>query len=64
MAGPLPDGTRGRVLAVTLALAAAALVWAGVVYPLVAWHTKYAEHLEQRRALARRMAELTVTLPE
>jgi general secretion pathway protein M len=64
MAGTLPDGLRGRLLAIALALAVAALVWTGVVYPLVAWHANYAEHLEQRRALARRMVELSVTLPD
>jgi general secretion pathway protein M len=63
MTGSLPDGLRGQLLAVALSLAVAAAVWAGVVTPLVAWHTEHAERLEQRRALARRMAELATTLP-
>lgn len=63
MMGSLPDGRRGQLLAVMLGLAVVAVVWAGIVTPLVAWHAEQAERLEQRRVLARRMAELATTLP-
>ena len=63
MAGALPDGRRGQLLAMALSLAIVASVWAGVVAPLVAWHSDQTELLEQRRALAGRMAALAETLP-
>lgn len=63
MAGSLPDGRRGQLLALALGLAVVASVWAGVAMPLVAWHAELTERLEQRRTLARRMAELAETLP-
>jgi len=63
MAGSLPNGRRGQALAVALSLAVVASVWAGVVAPLAGWHAEQAQRLEQRQALARRMAELAETLP-
>jgi general secretion pathway protein M len=63
MATSLPSGRRGQLLASALTLAVAASVWAGVVTPLLAWHADQAQRLEQRRALAHRMADLAETLP-
>lgn len=50
-------------MAIALSLAVVASVWAGLVTPLLGWHTELTQRLEQRRALARRMAELAETLP-
>jgi len=63
MASSLPTGRRGQLLAIALTLVVAASVWIGVVAPLLDWHTEQTERLEQRRALARRMAEVAETLP-
>ncbi len=63
MAGALPDGRRGQLLALLLTLAVVASVWAAVVAPLIAWQADQRERLEQRRALAGRMAALATTLP-
>ena len=59
----LPDGRNGRILAVLLALLALALVWLAVVAPLIAWHDERRDALEQRQALAARMALLVRRLP-
>ncbi len=63
MASSLPTGRRGQLLASVLTLAVVASVWAGVVTPLVGWYTEQTQRLEQRRALAHRMADLVETLP-
>ncbi len=63
MAASLPDGRRGRVLAMALGLVLVASVWAAVVAPLAAWHANQAQWLAQRQALERRMAALAETLP-
>ncbi len=59
----LPDGPRGRLLAVALSLAALGVVWLGVVQPLMDAYDSRAEALAQRRALAGRMADVAGTLP-
>ena len=60
----LPTGRRGQVLAVALLLAVLAACWVVVAAPLLAWHADRTEALEQRSALARRMAQVAGTLPE
>jgi general secretion pathway protein M len=59
----LPEGRRGRVLAVALTLTVLAALWFGVAQPLIDWHAEQADALESRRALAARMAALVETLP-
>jgi general secretion pathway protein M len=59
----LPDGLRGRVLAIVLTVTVLAALWFGVAQPLIDWHAEQAEALDSRRALAGRMASLVETLP-
>jgi general secretion pathway protein M len=59
----LPEGRRGRILALSLTLTVLAALWFGVAQPLIDWHAGQAEDLEGRRALAARMAGLVETLP-
>lgn len=63
MSGSLPEGRRGQLLAFALTLAVASAVWAGVVAPLLAWHSAQAEYVAQRRLLAHRMTQLADGLP-
>ena len=60
----LPEGPRGRILALLLTASLLATLWFGCVQPLIDWHAARAEALEQRRALLQRMDELVTTLPE
>jgi general secretion pathway protein M len=63
MASSLPNGRRGQLLAIALTLTVAAAIWTGVVAPLFGWHAEQTQRLEQRRALARKMAEVAEALP-
>lgn len=60
----LPDGVRGRLLALALTLTVVAALWVGGVQPLLAWHAARGDALAERRALLQRMARLVATLPE
>lgn len=60
----LPTGRRGQALAAGLLLLVLAAAWIAVAAPLLAWHADRAEALEQRSALARRMAQVAGTLPD
>lgn len=60
----LPSGRRGQFLALGLTLAVLGALWAGVVTPLLEWHSLRAEQVQNHRALARRMAEIAETLPQ
>lgn len=60
----LPDGLRGRLLALALTLTVLAALWFGCAQPLIAWHAARADALVQRRALLQRMTALVATLPE
>jgi general secretion pathway protein M len=64
MDGALPEGPRGRILAVTLTLSLLAALWFGCVQPLIDWHARRAEELTQQHLLLRRMSEVVATLPE
>lgn len=64
MGAALPSGRTGRVLALGLTLAVAALAWEAAGHPLVEWYGERAERIEERDTLARRMAALAATLPE
>src|SRR5580698_10350863 len=63
MASSLPNGRRGQLLAIALTLTVAAAIWTGVVAPLFGWYAEQTQRLEQRRALARKMAEVAEALP-
>lgn len=60
----LPEGRRGRLLAVLLLLTVLASVWAGIIAPLVDWHAARDEQLERQAVLARRMAQVAAELPD
>ncbi|HSZ93414.1 MAG TPA: type II secretion system protein GspM [Acetobacteraceae bacterium] len=64
MEGALPEGLRGRLLALALTVTILAVLWAGCVQPLIDWHAARSDTLEQRRALLQRMSTLATTLPE
>ena len=59
----LPTGRRGQVLALGLTVAVLGGAWAGIAAPLLDWYALRAEQVQARRAVARRMAELSETLP-
>lgn len=60
----LPDGRRGRILALALTASVLAALWVGAAQPLIRWHAARAEALQQRRALLQRMSNLVATLPD
>jgi general secretion pathway protein M len=60
----LPTGRTGRLLALGMTLAVLGALWVGIAAPLLAWHADRAVELENRRAVARRMAVLAEMLPE
>ncbi len=62
MAHALPDGRRGRLLALGVTLLLLLAVWFGAVQPLVDSYDSGAAALRQRRELAGRMADLAGTL--
>lgn len=59
----LPDGPRGRLLALALTATVLAALWVGAAQPLIAWHAARAEALAQHQALLQRMTALIATLP-
>jgi general secretion pathway protein M len=63
VAGTLPTGRNGRLLALALVLVAAAVLWAGVAAPLTDLYAAQAERLAQRQALLQRMQVLAGDLP-
>ena len=62
--GGLPEGVRGRVLAVLLLLLVIAAAWVAVASPLLDWQADRADHLAIRATLARRMEQIAAELPE
>jgi len=62
-AAGLPEGARGRALALALTVVALASIWAAVVDPLVHLYQDRAETLAQRSTLARRMEAVAAALP-
>jgi hypothetical protein len=63
MSGNLPEGVRGRALAVGLALAAAALIWFGVAAPVLDWDAEQQSQLQRQAALRDRMRGLAASIP-
>jgi general secretion pathway protein M len=64
MALILPEGPRGRALALGLTALVLAVLWLGVGQPLVQAYANGADELKRRSMLAARMAEVADSLPE
>ena len=62
-AASLPQGQRGRALALGVTGLALVLLWLGVAQPLLDTYAAQAQALLQREALAGRMADLAASLP-
>lgn len=60
----LPTGRAGQALALVFVILVGLVVWAAIVVPLRAVYVAQAGRLEQRAALAQRMADLAARLPE
>jgi general secretion pathway protein M len=60
----LPEGARGRALALALLLIAAAAGWACVAAPLLGWYQARAQALAEQRLLAAHMAAVAAGLPD
>ncbi len=63
MAGTLPAGRNGQILALGLTLLLLAVLWIGVLSPLIDWYGDREEALRQQTALAARMQSLADSLP-
>ncbi len=61
--GDLPEGVRGRVLAVALLVVVLAALWAGIAVPLTDWYAERADSIDRQTTLARRMAQISADLP-
>ncbi|HYZ64856.1 MAG TPA: type II secretion system protein GspM [Acetobacteraceae bacterium] len=61
--GELPEGARGRVLALLLLLVVVAGAWTVVAQPLLDWYAARADRLSLQEALARRMGQVAAELP-
>ena len=59
----LPTGRKGQLLAVGLTALAFAVLWLGVVMPMIEWHSDRAEALGRQEMLTRRMEALAAALP-
>lgn len=64
MALALPEGPRGRALALGITAVLLAAAWLAVGQPLLDMYSDAAEELRRREALAQRMADLAASLPE
>jgi general secretion pathway protein M len=64
MAIALPEGPRGRALALAMTAVAVAVVWLAAVQPLIDAYSDRADQLQRRRALLARMADLAAMLPQ
>jgi len=62
-AASLPQGQRGRALALVLTGLALVVLWLGVAQPLFDAHATRSQALLQRAALAGRMGDLAASLP-
>jgi general secretion pathway protein M len=64
MALALPEGPRGRAMALGLTAIVLAAAWLAVGQPLLAAYADRADEVERRAALAARMADVAASLPE
>jgi general secretion pathway protein M len=60
----LPTGRRGQFLALGLTAVMLAVVWVGVVNPVLGWYGSRSALLAQRRSLAAHMQELAASVPD
>jgi general secretion pathway protein M len=63
MTRAFPTGRAGQLLALGLTSLVLAVLWVGVVTPLIEWHAERSEALAQQVALAERMEALAASLP-
>ena len=63
MSENLPSGRRGQLLAVGLTVIGLAVLWVAVVSQLLSWYESRAQDLDDRRAVAARMASIAGTVP-
>ncbi len=63
-AAALPQGRRGRALALGITLTGMALLWSAVGQPLLDAHASASQALARRQVLASRMAGLAGSLPQ
>lgn len=63
MTGRLPKGRRGQALAGGITVAAAALLWSGLVAPLLDCYASQQETLQRQAMLLARMQALAASLP-
>lgn len=63
MSAALPTGRRGQVFAVGGLVVVAAMVWLGMIAPLLGWYAGQAEAIVQQRVLAEHLAALVEQLP-
>jgi general secretion pathway protein M len=61
--GDLPEGLRGRILALALSFTVLAALWIGIAAPLTAWYAERAETIDRQTILTRRMAQIAADLP-
>jgi general secretion pathway protein M len=59
----LPTGRTGRLLALGLTSLALAVLWLGIVMPLIDWHSDRAEALAHQEVMTQRMEALAAALP-
>jgi hypothetical protein len=59
----LPEGARGRVLAVGILLLGLVLLWFGMAAPLLAWHATRQDTLERQALVHDRMRALAEAVP-
>jgi general secretion pathway protein M len=60
----LPDGLRGRLLALALTITLLATLALGCVQPLIGWYFDRATELDRQNALVRRMTALVAAIPD
>jgi general secretion pathway protein M len=59
----LPTGRTGRLLALGLTSLALAVLWLGIVMPLIDWHSDRTEALAHQEVMTQRMEALAAALP-
>jgi general secretion pathway protein M len=63
MTTDLPEGWRGRILALLLTVVVIAAFWASIVQPLMSWYAERADELDRQNILVGHMADLAATVP-
>lgn len=59
----LVEGPRGRALALAVTLAGVALLWFGLVTPVLDWHAGRTDMLERQSSMLERMRALAAAVP-